>query len=92
MRTTVTLEPDVERMLKEEAHRTRMSFKAVLNNAVRAGLCGAQPSGRRDPFVVEASPMRLRPGIDPVRPGEIADDLEVDAFRAVTEKLQSRLK
>lgn len=90
MRTTVTLDPDVEQLLKDEAHRTRTSFKAVLNNAVRAGLRGTAPPERREPFVVEASPMQLRPGIDPARLGEIADDLEIEAFRAVTERLRSR--
>lgn len=38
MRTTVTLDPDVQHMLKEAAHRTGKPFKATLNDAVRAGL------------------------------------------------------
>lgn len=80
MRTTVTLDPDVEQLLKDEAHRTRTSFKAVLNNAVRAGLRRTAPPERREPFMVEASPMQLRTGIDPARLGEIADELEI-AYR-----------
>ena len=35
MRTTVTLDPDVERLLKNEAHRRGASFKVALNEAVR---------------------------------------------------------
>jgi hypothetical protein len=38
MRTTVTLEPDVERQLREEMRRRGEPFKKVLNNAIRAGL------------------------------------------------------
>jgi hypothetical protein len=38
MRTTVTLDPDVESMLRKEVHRRGEPFKQVLNNAIRAGL------------------------------------------------------
>ncbi len=40
MRTTVTLEPDTELLLREEAARTGASFKDVLNRAVRRALGG----------------------------------------------------
>jgi hypothetical protein len=88
----VTLDPDVARLLKEEVHRTRLSFKAVLNNAVRAGLRAASQSGRRKPFVVRAQPMGLRPGIDPGRLGELADELEIEAFLKTTERLREQIK
>ncbi len=39
MRTTLTLDPEVERLL-EVVHRTRLSFQAVLNNACPRGLAG----------------------------------------------------
>jgi hypothetical protein len=38
MRTTVTLDPDVQHLLKEAAHRTGRPFKVTLNDAIRAGL------------------------------------------------------
>jgi hypothetical protein len=38
MRTTVTLEPDVERALKAAVRKRGVSFKQALNEAVRAGL------------------------------------------------------
>jgi hypothetical protein len=38
MRTTVTLDTDVQRLLKDAEHRTGRPFKQVLNDAVRAGL------------------------------------------------------
>jgi hypothetical protein len=86
VRTTVTLDPDVERLLKEEIHRSRQSFKEVLNNAIRQGL-RPSASKRRKPFVVKARSMGLRTGIDPARLTELADDLEVDAFQELTKKL-----
>jgi hypothetical protein len=88
VRTTVTLDPDVERLLKDEAHRSRRSFKEVLNDAVRRGL---HPSGfvkKQKPFVVNARPMGLRSGVDPARLMEMADDLEVEAFLTLTKRLE----
>lgn len=38
MRTTVTLDPDVQNLLKEAAHRSGRPFKVTLNDAIRAGL------------------------------------------------------
>jgi hypothetical protein len=38
MRTTVTLEPDLQALLKEASARTGKPFKRVLNDALRAGL------------------------------------------------------
>ncbi len=38
MRTTVTLDADVKSLLTEFAYRSGKSFKAALNDAVRAGL------------------------------------------------------
>jgi hypothetical protein len=80
MRTTVTLDKDVERLLKEAMHRSRRSFKETLNRAVRAAL-GATPAGPERPmFVLRARSLGLRAGIDPTSFNKIADDLEADAF------------
>lgn len=38
MRTTVTLDPDVEILLRKQVRESGEPFKQVLNNAVRAGL------------------------------------------------------
>lgn len=37
MRTTVTLDPDVERLLRDAMRRRDVSFKQALNDAVRQG-------------------------------------------------------
>ena len=78
MRTTVTLEPDVARLLREEMHRRRLSFKECLNRALRAGLTPRRPAAAR-PFTVTARPMGLRPGLDPARLNQLAEELEVEA-------------
>lgn len=80
MRTTVTLEKDVERMLRDAMHRSRKSFKQALNAALRTGLAGKTVPTKARRFVVQARPMGLRAGIDPAGFNRLADDFEVDAF------------
>lgn len=80
MRTTVTLDRDVERMLREAMHDSRHSFKETINAAIRAGLSAKPRQAKRSPFVVKARPMVLREGIDPTSLNKLADDLEVDAI------------
>lgn len=42
MRTTVTLDPDVDALLKQAMRERGLPFKQALNEAVRAGLAGAE--------------------------------------------------
>jgi hypothetical protein len=84
MRTTVTIDPDVEQLLRDAMHANRMSFKNTLNNAIRHGLAGVVPSDEA-PFKVKARPMGLRTGIDPARLNQLYDEMEVDAFLNVAE-------
>jgi hypothetical protein len=92
MRTTVTLDPDVERLLKEKVRQSRLSFKEVLNNAIRQGLRGDSVAVGSKRFRVEARAMRLRSGIDPARLTEVADDLELESFLETTRRLASPKK
>jgi hypothetical protein len=75
MRTTVTLEADVARSLKDEAHRSNRSFKAVLNDAVRRGLTPV-PLGPKRRYRVKAHAATLAAGVDPRRLNQLADELE----------------
>ena len=79
MRTTVTLDKDVEKLLREVMHRTRSSFKQALNAAIRAGLGGPAPAPARRPFKIKARPLGLRAGLDPAGFNQLADELEVEA-------------
>jgi hypothetical protein len=74
MRTTITLEPDVAEQLKALARRRNLSFKAVLNSTVRAGL--AVERGGSRPYQAPARPMELRPGVDLTHALRLADSLE----------------
>ena len=80
MRTTVTLDKDVELLLRESMHRSRRSFKATINAAVRAALGAKAAAGGKRPFVVKARPLGLRGGVDPAGFNKLADELEAEAF------------
>lgn len=54
MRTTVTIDSDTAALLKEEVTRTGLSFKEVLNRAVRKALAA-------HPTKVELSPLFRAP-------------------------------
>lgn len=91
MRTTVTLEPDVERSLRLAMQQTGASFKATLNDAIRRGLAGTVHVEEK-PFVVEAKNMGLRPGIDPAKLQDLADEMEVEAHLELTRRLEERYR
>lgn len=90
MRTTVTLDPDAERLLRQAMHLTGQSFKVTLNEAIRKGLADVVPAIDEKPFVVKAKDMGLRPGIDQRKLQQLADEMEVDAYLEVTRKLEER--
>jgi hypothetical protein len=56
MRTTVTLDPDVERLIKDTMRERGISFKEALNEAARDGLRG-KDHGRPRKFVQKTFPM-----------------------------------
>jgi hypothetical protein len=90
MRTTVTLDRDVERVLRETAVRTCKPFKKVLNDTLRVGIEQFAGVGQAEPFVLKARPMGLRAGHDPAGFNQLADDLEAEAFLETTRKLMER--
>lgn len=55
MRTTVTLDPDVEALLRVKMKEHGVSFKVALNAAIRSGLMESKPKKRR--FVQTTSHM-----------------------------------
>jgi hypothetical protein len=79
MRTTLTLDPDVAKLIEEEAHRQRKPVKHVVNEALRRGLAPGAVSRSRKRFRVQPHKTRLRPGIDAGSFNRLADELEDEA-------------
>ena len=77
MRTTLTLDDDLDRELRELAHRSGRSFKQTVNETLRAGLAGAEEPATKEPYRVRTAPLgSLAPGIDPHKMLQLADELE----------------
>lgn len=75
MRTTVTLDADVEALLRKEMRRRDAPFKQVLNDAIRHGLRGARPTrAKLKPLTFDMG----RPKIDLTRALALAAELEDD--------------
>ena len=85
MRTTLTLEEDLVARLKDLAHRKGTTFKEAVNTAIRRGLTAPSPSaGKAKQFRVRTFRSGFRPGVDPLRLNQLADDIEVRRFGSGT--------
>jgi hypothetical protein len=83
MRSTITLEPDVQRLVERTMNRNKKSFKETVNAAIRRGLSDPK---RMASVVAEVPSFRLglMPGIDPQRLNTALDDaLSDDASEAL---------
>ena len=75
MRTTLTLDDDVAKLLEKEEQRTGASFKHVVNHFLRLGLmAGKRPP--RKPFVVTPRKLGLPAGLSYDNVEELLDALE----------------
>ena len=79
MRTTVTLDPDVEAMLRNEVRRRGEPFKKVLNNAIRDGLRSMK---RRDEAFEPITFDMGTPRVDLTKASALAAELEDDEIIA----------
>lgn len=85
MRTTVTLDPDVEAKLRATMRERGISFKEALNSAIRAGLTNARGPARR--YRLKTYRMGLRSGVSLTRALTLAAELEDEE---ITRELELR--
>ncbi len=74
MRTTVTLEPDVEALVKALMRERQISFKEAVNQAIRAGLRTPGPTPVRTPTFA----MGFEPAVRWDKALQLAGELEDD--------------
>ncbi len=80
MRTTLSLDDDVARLLEREARRSGSSFKEVVNRFLRAGLmAGRRPN--RKPFTVVPRNLGLPAGRSYDNIEQLLEALEGPAHR-----------
>ena len=78
MRTTLTLDSDVEQLLQREMRRTNSGMKAVVNDALRRGLGWRGKPPRPPRFKVVPHAFGLKPGVDRDRLNQLVDDMETE--------------
>lgn len=71
MRTTVTLEPDVEAVIKRAMLERGLTFKQALNDAVRAGVSPRRPATEPFPTYDMGAPL-----VDVTKALRLAGELE----------------
>jgi hypothetical protein len=79
MRTTLTLDPDVAKMIEDEVHRVRKPLKQVVNDALRRGLTSPGGRGTAKRYQMKIHRATLLPGVDRGRLNALADEMEDSA-------------
>jgi hypothetical protein len=86
MSTTLTLDPDVERLVRETVEKEQMSFEDVVNDALRRGLKAGES---RAGFRVVPHPSPLQPGIDVRGLNQLAGELEDESVLSKSQRKPS---
>lgn len=74
MRTTLTLDDDVARLVEDAVHREHRPMKQVINDALRRAL--APRFARQEPYHLKPHKSAVRPGFDLAGFNRLADELE----------------
>jgi hypothetical protein len=81
MRTTLTLDDDIAKILQRRARELDKSFKEVVNATLRNGLAKEDlPVARRPVPKVVPRNLGLKAGIDPDKLNQLVDELEAEEF------------
>jgi hypothetical protein len=73
MRTTLTLDPDVAKLVRDTIEHEHVSLKDAINEGLRKGL---KPTEPRRSLRVVPHPSSLQPGLDPRGFNQLADEFE----------------
>jgi hypothetical protein len=80
MRTTLSLDDDVSKLLRRELRRSGASLKAAVNHFLRLGLmAAAKPAAK--PFSVHPRPLGLPPGLSYDNVEDVIEALESPLHR-----------
>ena len=64
MRTTLTIEDDIAKLVEQEVKRSGDSFKGTVNRLLRLGLTAEDRNAQRKPFVVMPMPLGVGEMLD----------------------------
>lgn len=81
LRTTLTIDDDLAGLLQRRAQELGLSFKEVVNRALRHGLADPCPSSPAPAVTTRPHSFGFKPGIDLDRLNQLTDQLEAEAIR-----------
>jgi hypothetical protein len=76
MRTTLTIDDDLIRKLREYAHKKGVPFKEIVNQALKAGLVHLYKPKRIKPYKCQTYSLKYPPSADLDHVLNLADHLE----------------
>jgi hypothetical protein len=76
MRTTVTLDPDVQALLKKTMRERGISFKEALNDGIRKSYGATRRKTPAKAFRTPAFDLQFYPGVNLVKALQLAGELE----------------
>jgi hypothetical protein len=86
MRTTLTIDDDLMRLIEELRRSQGLSLKVAVNQLLRAGIqCQIQPPKPR-PYRTKPRKLKLRAGFDPTKLNQLVDESEAEFFTARARK------
>lgn len=81
VRTTLTIDDDLAGLLRRKARELDKPFKQLVNDALRRGLTeNSAPASEAKHIKTRPHSFGFKPGIDPDRLNQLADELEVEEF------------
>jgi hypothetical protein len=80
MRTTLTVDDDLAGLLKQRARELGIPFKEAVNQIIRASIGEATATQSHPAPKTISHFFGFRPGIDLDKLGQLADELEAEAF------------
>jgi hypothetical protein len=75
MQTTVTIDPDVEILLKGVVSEQRRTVDEVVNDALRLALSG-EPAAQRKPYVLQPRRLGIRTTVNLDKALQVGEELE----------------
>ena len=83
MRTTLTIDDDIADFLKEQSRLNEKSFKQIVNETLRRGMSPETSLKRRKPFRVKPVRGGYMPGVDPMNPKDLLNQLDDEHYLEV---------
>jgi hypothetical protein len=76
VRTTLTIDDDIARLVEQEVRKSGDSFKGTVNRLLREGLMASREPAPTKPFVITPIAMGLPPGLSYDSIPELLEEIE----------------